>query len=131
VWTAPFNIEVISNSAITDFHIDVLQKIVSFNVSGLKTTQGFCNVTLPNIIAQELWNDNYTVLLDGGYWPFRNWTDTTNTYIYINYTHSEHEIAIVPEFPSSMFLSLLMIFTAVVVICSKKRFAKIKNKRYK
>jgi hypothetical protein len=131
VWTAPFNIEVISNSAITDFHIDVLQKMVSFNVSGLKNTQGFCNVTLPNIIAQELWNDNYTVLLDGGYCPFRNWTDTTNTYIYINYTHSEHEIAIVPEFPSSMFLSLLMIFTAVVVICSKKRFAKIKNKCYK
>ena len=91
----------------------------------------FCNVTLPNIIAKELWNDNYTVLLDGEPWSFINRTDTTNTYIYINYAHSEYEIAIVPEFPSSMFLSLLMIFTAGVVICSKKRFAKIKNKCYK
>jgi hypothetical protein len=127
VWTAPFNIEVVSNSAIIDFHIDVLQKMVSFNVSGSKNTQGFCNVTLPNIIAKELWDDNYTVLLDGEPWSFINWTDTTNTHIYINYTHSEHEIAIVPEFPSSMFLSLLMIFTAVVVICSKKRIAKIKK----
>ena len=127
VWTAPFNIEVISNSAISDLHIDVLQKIVSFNVSGLKNTQGFCNVTLPNIIAQELWNVNYTVLLDGEPWPFINRTDTTNTYIYINYTNSEHEIAIVPEFPLNMFLSLSMIFTTVVVICSKKRIAKIRK----
>jgi hypothetical protein len=71
VWAAPFNIEVTSNSAITDFHIDVLQKIVSFNASGLKNTQGFCNVTLPNIIAKKLWNDNYTVLLDGEPWSVK------------------------------------------------------------
>jgi hypothetical protein len=131
LWTAPFNIEVISNSAISGLHINVLQKIVSFNVSGLKNTQGFCNITLPNIIAQELWNDNYTVLLDGEPWPFINWTDTTNTYIYINYTHSEHEIAIVSEFPSTTFLSLFMIFTVLVVVYSKERFARIKNKCYK
>jgi len=121
VWTAPFNIEVVSNSAILDFHIDVLQKIVSFNVSGLKNTQGFCNVTLPNIIAQELWNDNYTVLLDGEPWSFRNRTDTTNTYIYINYTHSEHEIVIVPEFPSTIILPLFMLTTLIVTVLLKKK----------
>jgi len=91
----------------------------------------FCNVTLPNIIAQELWNDNYAVLLDGKPCSFTNRTDTTSIYIYLNYTHSEHEIAIVPEFPSSMFLSLLMIFTTIVVYCSKKGIAKSKKKRYK
>jgi hypothetical protein len=121
VWTAPLNIEVVSNSAIIDFHIDVLQKIVSFNVSGLKNTQGFCNVTLPNIIAQELWNDNYTVLLDGEPWSFRNRTDTTNTYIYINYTHSEHEIVIVPEFPSAMILPIFMLFAMLAVVLARKR----------
>jgi hypothetical protein len=121
MWTAPLNIEVVSNSAILDFHINVLQKIVNFNVSGLKNTQGFCNVTLPNIIAQELWNDNYTVLLDGEPWPFRNWTDTTNTYIYINYTHSEHEIAIVPEFPSAMILPILILLAMLAVVLARKR----------
>ena len=123
VWTAPFNIEVVSNSAITDFHIDVLQKIVSFNVSGLKNTQGFCNVTLPNIIAQELWNDNYTVLLDGEPWSFINRTDTTNTYIYINYTHSTHQIIIIPEFPSTITLTLFMLTTlfAIALLKTKRK----------
>lgn len=78
-----------------------------------------------------MWNDNYTVLLDGETWPFSNWTDTTNTHIYMNYTHSEREVVIVPEFPSSAFLSLFMILTVLVIVYSKKRFARIKNKRYK
>jgi len=121
MWTAPLNIEVVSNSAILDFHIDVLQKIVSFNVSGSRNTQGFCNVTLPNIIAQELWNDNYTVLLDGEPWSFRNRTDTTNTYIYINYTHSEHEIVIVPEFPSAIILPIFMLLAMLAVVLARKR----------
>lgn len=38
---------------------------------------------------------------------------------------------IVPEFPSSAFLPLFMILTMFVVIYSKKKFAKIKNKCYK
>jgi len=123
MWTAPFNIEVVSNSAILNFHIDVLQKIVSFNVSGLKNTQGFCNVTLPNIIAQELWNDNYTVLLDGEPWSFINRTDTTNTYIYINYTHSTHQIIIIPEFPSTITLTLFMLTTlfAIALLKTKRK----------
>ena len=94
---------------------------MSFNVSGLKNTQGFCNVILPNIIAQELWNDNYTVLLDGEPWSFRNRTDTTNTYIYINYTHSEHEIVIVPEFPSAMILPIFMLLAMLAVVLARKR----------
>jgi len=123
MWTAPFNIEVVGNSAVSDFNINVLQKTVSFNVSGLKNTQGFCNVTLPNIIAQELWNDNYTVLLNGGPWPFRNWTDATNAYIYINYTHSEHEIIImiIPEFPSTIIIPLFMLTTLIATVLLKKK----------
>jgi hypothetical protein len=34
---------------------------------------------------------------------------------------------VVPEFPSSTFLSVLMILTMFVAVCSKKKFAKIKK----
>lgn len=125
MWTSPFNIEVISNSAISELQVNVSQKIVSFNVSGLKNTQGSCNITIPNIIAQELWNDNYTVLLDGKPWPSINWSDTTNTYIHINYTQSEHEIAIVSEFPSVMFLQILVIFAMLAVVLARKKLPKV------
>jgi hypothetical protein len=120
IWTAPFNIEVVGNSAVSDFHIDVLQKIVSFNVSGLKGTPGFCKVTIPNIIVQELWKGNYTVLLDGKPWPFTYRTDTINTYISINYTHTEHEVQIIPEFPSTMILPLFTFATLIATILLKK-----------
>jgi hypothetical protein len=38
---------------------------------------------------------------------------------------------VVPEFPSSAFLSLFMILTMPVVLFAKKKFARIKNKCYK
>ena len=121
IWTAPFNIEVVGNSAVSDFNIDVLQKIVSFNVSGLKGTPCFCRVTIPNIIVQELWKGNYTVLLNDELWPFSNWTDTINTYIYINYTHSELEVKIIPEFPSATIMPLFIALLMFAVIFAKRR----------
>lgn len=122
MWTSPFNIEVISNSAISNFQIDVIQEMVSFNVSGLEGMAGFCNVTIPNIIVQELWEDNYMVLLNRELWPFKNWTDTINTYIHINYTHSEHEVEIIPEFPSATILTLFMVPSILAVVFAKRRF---------
>jgi len=119
--TTPFNIEVVGNSAVSDFHIDALQKIVSFNVSGLNGTPGFCRVTIPNIIVQDLWKGNYTVLIDDKPCPFINWTDSINTYISINYTHSEHRVIIIPEFPSIMILPLFTFATLIAAILLKKK----------
>jgi hypothetical protein len=121
MWTAPFNIEVISNSAVSNFQINVTQKMVGFNVSGLEGVAGFCNVTIPNIIVQELWKGNYTVLLNGDLWPFKNSTDTINTYIHINYTHSEHEVEIIPEFSSATILPLLVVLSTLAVVFTKRR----------
>ena len=121
MWTAPFNIEVVGNSAVSEFHIDVLQKILSFNVSGLKGTPGFCRVTIPNIIVQDLWKGNYTVLIDEKPCAFINRTDSINTYISINYTHSEHRVIIIPEFPSIMILPLFTFATLIAAILMKKK----------
>jgi parallel beta-helix repeat protein len=118
---ASHEIDIVSNSTISKFKIDIQQKIVSFNVTGVRGAVGFCRITIPNIIAQELWRNNYTVLLNGEPFPFKNWTDAAKTYIYINFTHSEHEIAIVPEFPLGLILSIFMIITVIASASACKR----------
>jgi len=115
------NVDVVSNTAVSNFQLNVAKKIMSFNVTGIDFTADFCRVTIPNVIVQDLWHRNYAVLLNSEPWFFRNWTDTTNTYVYINYTHTEHEITIVPEFPSILILPLFALTTLIATILLKKK----------
>lgn len=131
VWNeTSYQIYVVSNSTVSNFQLDTEQKIISFNVSGDYPTTGFCKVTIPNIIIQEMWQGNYTLLLNGEPWPFINWTDSINTHIYFTYQHSEHEITIIPEFP--MLIPLLaLIFTTLTAIITKKKLHKILSNKTK
>ena len=115
------NVDVVSNSTVSDFQLNTAQKTISFNVTGFEGTAGFCRITIPNIIAQDLWQGNYMVLLNGEPWPFTNWTDTTSTYIYVNYTHSEHQIIIIPESPSAIILPLFMIISVIAIVLAKRK----------
>jgi len=107
------DIQVISNSTISNFQLNKTQRIISFNVAGPNYTVGFCRVTIPNIIVQDLWQNKYTVLVDGIPQTTNNWTDNTYTYIYFTYLHSQHEIVIIPEFPLILILPLLIITTVI------------------
>jgi parallel beta-helix repeat protein len=118
------SVGLISNSTVSAFQVDVAQKTLSFNVTGVEGTAGFCRVTIPNVIVQNLWQGNYTVLVDGEPWPFSNWTDTTNTYVYFNYTHSQHHTVIAPEFPSLPILPILMIMTLLAIVASRRKWSK-------
>lgn len=109
-----------SNSTVSDFRLDLAQKTLGFNVAVIDGQAGFCRVTIPNIVVQDLWQGNYTVLLNGEPWPFRNWTDTANTYIYIYYSLSEHEISIIPEFPSVLVLPLFITFSTIIIVSQRK-----------
>lgn len=121
IWdTTSHYVDIISNSTVSNFKINITEKVMSFNVTG-ETGSGFCRVIIPNIIINTLWLNNYIVLVNGLPVEFRNWTDTTNTYIYINYTHSEHEIVIVPEFPSAITLLPFIVFSAIAVVLAKKK----------
>jgi len=117
-----YNANVMSNSTVSKFQLNVAQKMMSFNVTG-EAGLGFCRVTIPNVIVQDLWHGNYTILLNGDPWPFKNWTDTENTYIYFTYQHSEHEVTIMPEFPS-LILPLFMVFTTLIILLVKRRLHK-------
>jgi parallel beta-helix repeat protein len=114
------NVDLISNSTVSNFKLDETAGIINFNVTGKERIAGFCRVIIPNVIVEDLWNGNYTVLLNGEPLPFRNWTDTEDTYIYINYTHSEHEIIIIPEFPKATILTIFMMLATIVIIAKKK-----------
>ena len=114
------DIQVISNSTISNFQVNKTQRTVSFNVAGPNYAVGFCRVTIPNVIVQDLWQNNYTVLVDGIPQTTNNWTDATYTYIYFTYLHSQREIVIIPEFSSTMILPLLIILTLIIIIARKR-----------
>jgi len=121
-----YEIEIVSNSTVTNFQFNMslipeYPSTISFSVIGPKHAGAFCRIIIPNIIVQGFWNDKCMVLLNGEPWPFKNWTDPTNTYIYINYTHSDHEITIIPEFPSTIILPVLMLTTLIATVLLKKK----------
>ena len=114
------NVDVISNSTVSSFKLEETARIISFNVTGDEDTAGFCRIIIPNVIVQNLWNGNYSILINGEPQPFRNWTDAENTYIYMNYTHSEKEIIIVPEFPKTTILTTPIIIITFIIFATKK-----------
>jgi parallel beta-helix repeat protein len=121
IWneTADF-IEVVSNSTVSGFQLDVNRKTMFFKVAGSGGT-GFCRVIISNTIVQDMWNRSYSVLVNSEPCSFTNWTDATHTYVYFQYNHSEHEILIVPESSVLMLLSVFMIATLLAVVVYRKR----------
>ena len=116
----PFELR--SNSTVFEIDFRPLQRLISFNITGLDGTIGFCNVTLPNSLLEDLWQGNCMVFVDGKQ-PLTivNWTDETFTYIYFTYQQSQHEVTIVPEFPSFLILPLFMITSLLAVIAYRKK----------
>jgi parallel beta-helix repeat protein len=115
----PVNVGFMSNSTVGNVQIDEAARSLSFNVSGPTGTSGFCRIVLPNIVVESLWGGNYTVLLNGELCSFTSASDSENTYIFISYTHSEHQVVIIPEFPS--FLVLALITAAILAAKIYKR----------
>ena len=115
-----YSVDVVSNSSVSDFQLNQAEKVIRFSVAG-ETGLGFCRVTVPKVVVEDLWQGNYTVLVDGEEpLMMNNWTDADSTYIYFTYQHSEHEVVIIPEFPSVIIPPLLMVLTMVAVLFLRK-----------
>jgi hypothetical protein len=127
-----FRTDVISNSTISDYDFSFIgsnpqRAALSFNVTGDSGTTGFCRVDVP----KPLINGSFTVKLDGQLLMEPQYrilpaSNENYTYIYINYTQSQHQIEItgtttIPEFPSSLILPLLMLVTLFGVVAHKMR----------
>ena len=114
------DVEVMSNSTISGFELNSTTKTIRFNATGPEDTTGFSRITIPNTVIQDLWAGNYSVTINGIELPFRNWADAEDTYVYVNYTHSENEIVIVPQLPEASILVIFAVQTLLAGIAVKK-----------
>jgi parallel beta-helix repeat protein len=124
-------VHVVSNSTLSAFTLNETEKTIRFSVTG-ENGSGFCRATIPNIIIQNLWQNNYAVLIDNQ--PpleMRNWTDPENTYLYFTYQHSQHEITIIPENSSTTILAIFTALTNVALLLAKKKQSATQKNRTK
>jgi hypothetical protein len=133
MWPAVFTIEdgysfevtMISNSSISNFDFNETLKQISFNVTGPPYSKGYCNVTIPKDLLQ---GNPWTILLnDTDCTSLCDITgNDTHTFIYIPYACSTNAIKIegtlvIPEFPSTVILPLIMILTMLAVSFTRKK----------
>ena len=126
-------VDVISNSSITSFGFNVTnpsQGTLVFEVAGQDGTRGFCRLSIPRALI----NGSYTVMLDGQViaepqFRILSASNESYTYMYINYTHSEHTIEIsgyatipeIPKFPSTSMLVILMLATLSATMVYRRK----------
>lgn len=130
-----YTIILVSNSTVTNFNFNYSLKQISFNVTSLPATMGYCNISIPKTFmwcnCASQWNVTITST------PVNDTTVTensTHTFLYFTYNHSTREVIIkaanvVPEFQSTIILHLPMIITLLGVVLAKKRLMREKPMR--
>ena len=135
---ASFTVGISSNSTVSDFAFDSVNKKISFSVQGVTGTRGVSDVTIP----KSLLGGQIQVSIDGITEPYNSdgiviVLDTPSETIFeINYHHSKHTIQLVgtsaaqvvpvdasavPEFNSIAPIVLAMAIMSTVLISSKLR----------
>jgi len=118
-----YNVNVVSNSTVSEFSFDPEGTRIRFNVMGENETTGFCNVTIPKGLLNT--EGSWAVLVDyASVTPTVN-EDAINTYLYFTYNHGTKTVEIIgtdaiPEFPSWAILPLLFTATLMIIICKQR-----------
>lgn len=122
-----YYIHTVSNSTVSNFNFSKDDMLVSFNVSGLNDTVGFCRVGIPKELLWSEYPEDWTVLVNGTPpVPYGIIENGNYTYIYFTYPHSEKTVEIkgthvIPEFPSVIILPLFMVATLLAVIAYRRK----------
>jgi parallel beta-helix repeat protein len=122
-----YSVDTVSNSTITDLTFNQTGKTLSFNVTGISGTLGFCRVAIPKTLMSCASLEDWIVTVNGTLINDRTIINSTSyTYIYFTYHHSTETVQItstsaIPEFQPYMLLPLLMIITLLKPIVSKKK----------
>lgn len=118
-----FAVNIASNSTVENVELNQDEKMVTFRVDGEKGTRGVTQVTIPKAML----SGEMMVMIDGQViTPESNEvivTSNTNTAttFEINYTHSEHDVAVtgtnvVPEFSISMLVMAAAVGSIITVV---------------
>jgi len=115
--TSELHVQTICNSTISDFMFN--GTAIIFDVSDENGAIGFCRICIPT----ALMNGIYRVFVNGTEVSYNllSCSNSTYSYLYLNYTHSTQEVIIIPEFPSFLILPLFMIATLLAVIVYRKK----------
>jgi parallel beta-helix repeat protein len=126
-WTI-FYIGIVSNSSevvmgpIPEGEFEMVSE-VNFNVTGPDGTIGFSRVSLPH----QLLEPPYAVTINDNPVTFSTlYENETLSMIYFTYTHSTHEVSIVPDFNPLAILPFVMIATLFVIVIGRKTKANTK-----
>lgn len=94
VWNnAIHNVDIISNSTISDFHFNPDNSLLKFNVTGAEGTKGFCRVAIPKgLLSSE--SGKWIVLVDGQPVPYNANSNEKYNYIILVYAHSTKTVTI-------------------------------------
>ncbi len=116
--TSEIHVQTICNSTISNFQFN--GTAISFDVIGENGTNGFCRACIPT----ALMNGTYRVFVNGTEIPspvLMDISNSTHTYLYFNYTHSTHEVIIIPESPSILTLPPFIMTTLLAVLVYKRK----------
>lgn len=116
----PFNVDVVSNSTVSDFSFNPESALIRFNVDGKRGTNGFCRVTIPKDLL-DADESNWTVIIEGNPVTPKINEDTNSIHLYFTYNHNMKIVEIIgtkaiPEFPSWIIIPLFLIATLVVIV---------------
>jgi parallel beta-helix repeat protein len=124
--TSEQHVQTICDSLISGFQFN--GTAIRFSVSGENGTAGFCRICIPT----ALMSGTCRVLVNDTEVPYDllPCSNETYSYLYFNYTHSTQEVVIIPEFPSFLVLSILMIVTLLTVVVFKRKDVHIDRRRF-
>jgi parallel beta-helix repeat protein len=118
-------VDAISNSTIDDFQYFEFNGTIRMHVSNMTVgqTYGFCRICISHVLVEP----EISVIIDNGltevlYPNYDLRDDGLRRWIYFAYRHSSHEVFIVPEFWSIIFLLALMVATLLCLL-----FKRLKN----
>ena len=121
-----YYVDIVSISVISGFHFDPREgTFLKFNVTGENGTRGFSRVTIPKNL---LWSDDdWTIFVDNKQiTDYTKFEDENYTYLYFTYTHSTKTVTIkgthvIPEFHSTIILTIFMLTTTVLAVLTRSR----------
>jgi parallel beta-helix repeat protein len=121
------NVEIVSNSTIDQLQYLEPNSTIAFRASNTTPYQtvGFCRAGIPYILIDPN-NGPISIIIDNGQTPvtFLNVSlsdNGTHRWIYFTYPQSTHEILILPELQTWLFLPLAMIGTILAARIHRRR----------